>query len=77
MCDYVGFFCLKAQFIFLGIAFGSHRKRVQQFWAHSFQESRDIFEVYQEGGGSDFKRLEQWHNKDTLSERSCERILLS
>ena len=49
---------MKAQFIPLGITFGSCGKRVGHFQFYSFRKRWDILED-QEAGGSNFKRLEQ------------------
>ena len=49
----------KAQFIPLGITFGSCGKHAGHFRFYSFRKRWDILEEDQEAGGSDFERLEQ------------------
>jgi len=58
MGDTAGILSMKAQFIPLGITFGSCRKHVGHFRIYSFRKKWDILEEDQEAGGSDFKRLE-------------------
>ena len=59
MGDTAGILSMKAQFITLGITFGSCGKRVSHFWFYLFRKRWDILEEDQEADGSDFNRLEQ------------------
>ena len=59
MGETAGFLSMKAQFIPLGITFGSCWKCIGQFQFYLFWKRWDIFEEDQEAGRSDFKRLEQ------------------
>ena len=61
MGDTTWFLSMKAQFIPLGITFGSCEKHVGHFQFYSFRKRWDILEEDQEAGGCDFR---DWNNSE-------------